>query len=117
MLIPGHRRPANADGSADGKPKHWARYYHGTPEHQRLQRHFSYSDRIRYYWTDPAAEAAVGELLGSLGAAEIPETLISQYLGALYPQVMDGGSVTPAWPELRAAVARSLRPYFDACDR
>ncbi len=28
------------------KPGHWARYYPGTPAHQRLQRHFSYSDRI-----------------------------------------------------------------------
>ncbi len=119
VLIPGHTAALQVRMEALmlEKPKHWARYYHGTPEHQRLQRHFSYSDRIRYYWTDPAAEAAVGELLGSLGAAEIPETLISQYLGALYPQVMDG-SVTPTAPELlRAAVARSLRPYFDACDR
>ena len=58
-----------------------------VPTKQRLQRHFSYSDRIRYYWPDPRASAAVGELFGRL-PDEIPETLISQYLGRLYSDVV-----------------------------
>src|SRR5690349_2049525 len=32
------------------KPGHWKAHYPGTLEEQRVQRHFSYSDRIRYYW-------------------------------------------------------------------
>ena len=31
-------------------PEHWEKYYHGTPDELRVQRHFTYSDRIRYYW-------------------------------------------------------------------
>lgn len=97
------------------KPGHWARYYHGTPAEQRLQRHFSYSDRIRYYWTDPVAQAAVAGLLADLGPAPLPEPLISQYLGAAYPQVMSG-RVAPSAPALlQASVARALAPYFAAC--
>jgi hypothetical protein len=34
-------------------PKNWDKYYHGTDAERALQRHFSYSDRIRYYWPRP----------------------------------------------------------------
>lgn len=97
------------------KPGHWARYYHGTDEHQRLQRHYSYSDRIRYYWTDPRAQAAVDRLLSALGTTPLPKPLISQFLGAAWPEVMDGRTAPTAPALLRAAVARALAPYFAAC--
>ncbi len=106
---------AAMEGLMTARPEHWARYYPGTPDHQRLQRHFSYSDRIRYYWTDPQAEAAVGALMARLGQAPLPEPLISQYLGALYPAVM-AGKVPPTAPALiRAAVTRVLEVYDGAC--
>jgi D-tagatose 6-phosphate 4-epimerase len=97
------------------KPKHWAKYYHGLPDHQRLQRHYSYSDRIRYYWADPEATAAVHDLLAEIGPRPIPETLISQHLGAAYACVMDRTVAPMAQALLRAAVDRALLPYFAAC--
>ena len=97
------------------KPQHWAKYYHGTALHQYLQRHYSYSDRIRYYWTDPVASAAVVDLLARFGDASIPEPLISQHLGAAYGDVMTGQTARTAPALLRAAVKRALTPYFDAC--
>jgi D-tagatose 6-phosphate 4-epimerase len=96
-------------------PKHWAKYYPGTDAHQRLQRHFSYSDRIRYYWTEPAAAAAVTDLMALFGADPIPETLISQHFGWAYPDVMSGGIPPTAPGLLRAAITRVLRIYRDAC--
>src|SRR5690606_26844194 len=72
------------------EPKNWEKYYHGDAEELRLQRHFSYSDRIRYYWPHPEATAAVNSLLERLEGRKIPETLISQYLGTLYPAVASG---------------------------
>jgi D-tagatose 6-phosphate 4-epimerase len=97
------------------RPDHWARYYPGSPDHQHLQRHFSYSDRIRYYWTDPAAQAAVQTLMETLGARDLPEPLISQYLAGLYPQVMRG-EVAPRAPALlRAAITAMLDSYDRAC--
>ncbi|WP_315974444.1 class II D-tagatose-bisphosphate aldolase non-catalytic subunit [Devosia neptuniae] len=32
------------------QPEHWQHYYPGDTVEQRLQRHYSYPDRIRYYW-------------------------------------------------------------------
>ena len=71
------------------RPEHWQSHYHGTPAEQRLQRHFSYSDRIRYYWADPAAQALVTELMAQL-PPRLPETLISQYLAPAWPEVLSG---------------------------
>ncbi|MHC2220376.1 D-tagatose-bisphosphate aldolase, class II, non-catalytic subunit [Rhizobium leguminosarum] len=98
------------------QPASWAGHYGGSPDEQRLQRHFSYSDRIRYYWPDPRASAAVGELFSRL-PNEIPETLISQYLGRLYSDVVSK-RVAPKARELGlAAVDAVLAPYSAATAR
>jgi D-tagatose-1,6-bisphosphate aldolase subunit GatZ/KbaZ len=95
-------------------PAHWLSHYPGTPEEQRLLRHFSYSDRIRYYWPDPRAAAAVERLLGRLDARTIPETLISQHLARLYPPLV-AGKISPRPRELcLAAVNMALDPYYAA---
>ena len=71
-------------------PDNWAKYYHGSTAELALQRHFSYSDRMRYYWPQPEADAAVARLFEVLGDKELPETLIGQYLGARYESVRNG---------------------------
>ncbi|MBA5800038.1 D-tagatose-bisphosphate aldolase, class II, non-catalytic subunit [Rhizobium changzhiense] len=95
------------------QPANWTGHYGGSPDEERLQRHFSYSDRIRYYWPDPRASAAVGELFNRL-PDEIPETLISQYLGRLYSDVVSK-RVAPRARELcLAAIDAALAPYSAA---
>ena len=61
-------------------PENWEKYYPGGPIDQWLQRHFSLSDRIRYYWPSRKAKAAVDDLMVRLGDRSIPAPLISQYL-------------------------------------
>ena len=97
------------------KPGHWAKYYPGSADHQRLQRHFSYSDRIRYYWTDPVALQASADLLALLGDQPLPQPLISQYLGGLYDAVMSGATAPTAPALIRAAITRVLTAYDTAC--
>lgn len=65
------------------KRHHWQSYYHGSDSELRLQRHYSYSDRIRYYWNEPKAQAAVGSLIDMLNQTDIPETVLRQYLPGL----------------------------------
>ncbi len=93
------------------EPRNWQGHYPGTAAEQRLQRHFSYSDRIRYYWTHPTAVAAVDRLLEELATVTIPETLVSQHLGRLYPAVAAGS--LPATPRelCLAAIDLALAPY------
>jgi D-tagatose-1,6-bisphosphate aldolase subunit GatZ/KbaZ len=95
------------------EPSHWAGHYGGTADEQRLQRHFSYSDRIRYYWPDARAAAAVDELLARL-PDEIPETLISQHLARLYPDVVEKRVAPKARDLCLAAVDAALAPYATA---
>jgi D-tagatose-1,6-bisphosphate aldolase subunit GatZ/KbaZ len=40
------------------EPGYWEGYYQGEPAAQRLLRRYSYSDRIRYYWSYPDVEDA-----------------------------------------------------------
>ncbi len=95
------------------EPSHWAGHYGGTADEQRLQRHFSYSDRIRYYWPDARAAAAIDELLARL-PDEIPETLISQHLARLYPDVVEKRVAPKAHDLCLAAVDAALAPYATA---
>lgn len=92
-------------------PSNWQKYLHGTPDDLRRERHFGYADRIRYYWPDPAAQSALARLDARLDGRRIPETLVSQYLGALYPGVA-AGHLEPTPHALQiAAVERVLRQY------
>ena len=36
-------------------------HYRGDPEEQRILRHFSYSDRTRYYWASSPAQTQYGD--------------------------------------------------------
>jgi D-tagatose-1,6-bisphosphate aldolase subunit GatZ/KbaZ len=96
------------------KPAYWESHYPGTLEEQRLQRHFSYSDRIRYYWPDPRAVGAVDQLMKRLESRPIPETLVSQYLPRVYPAVAAGKISAQPRSLCLAAVDGALDPYYAA---
>ena len=96
-------------------PGYWQSHYQGDPDDQRVLRHFSYSDRIRYYWASPAPQEAVRRLLDRLTGARIPEPLISQFLPKLYPRVA-GGALDPIPRTLVLEAVRDvLRIYASAC--
>jgi D-tagatose-1,6-bisphosphate aldolase subunit GatZ/KbaZ len=61
------------------EPAFWAKHYQGDPARLRILRHFSYADRIRYYWAGPEATAATARLRASLETAHLPPPLLSQY--------------------------------------
>ncbi|MBW9115520.1 D-tagatose-bisphosphate aldolase, class II, non-catalytic subunit [Rhizobium cauense] len=95
------------------QPQHWAGHYTGSADELRLQRHFSYSDRIRYYWPDKQAASAVDKLISGL-PDPIPETLISQYLARVYPDVVTGRVASRARDLCLAAIDAALAPYSAA---
>lgn len=99
------------------EPHYWDRYYHGDDDALRVQRHFSYSDRIRYYWPFAAASRAVEEMFLAFGDEPIPETLVSQYLPQLYPRVARGQGDSSARELVLAAIGQVLGQYGEACGR
>ena len=98
-----------------GRPADWQPYYGGSPEEQRIARHFSYSDRIRYYWSLPEARAAVDDLLARLGDRPLPETMVSQYLPRLYPRVAEGSLAGTPRALIDASIRDVLGTYRAAC--
>ncbi|HTW08240.1 MAG TPA: D-tagatose-bisphosphate aldolase, class II, non-catalytic subunit [Acidimicrobiales bacterium] len=96
-----------------GDPRYWQAYYSG--DKQAWLRHYSYSDRIRYYWPYPAAQQAVERLFAHLSESPVPEPLISQFLPALYPRVASGTLAARPRELVLAAVGEVLRAYAAAC--
>lgn len=62
------------------QPEQWRRYYHGTPHQQFIDRQYSLSDRVRYYWPQPQVQQAVDTLMNNLRQRPVPLALLSQYL-------------------------------------
>ncbi|MCX8025146.1 MAG: D-tagatose-bisphosphate aldolase, class II, non-catalytic subunit [Thermanaerothrix sp.] len=71
-------------------PKHWVKYYRGDEKALAIARRYSFSDRIRYYWTTPAVEQAFQRLRLNLSQIKIPLTLLSQFLPQQYYKVREG---------------------------
>ena len=80
-------------------PAYWEKYYRNNENEKHLQRIYSYSDRIRYYWADVQVNEALTRLIKNLTDNKIPHTLISQYLPEEYFALKEG-SVTENPEEL-----------------
>lgn len=68
----------------------WRKYYHGPMPQKRYARAFSFSDRARYYLTDPDVCGALRMLLDNLDRVGIPLSLLDQYLPIQYARVRAG---------------------------
>ncbi len=91
-------------------PAYWQAHIHG-PE-QRLQRHFGLADRIRYYWPEPKAQAAVQRLLTDLADKRLPDpVLVAHFSAAEIAAAHESRHSLPRALAL-ARVQSALRPYF-----
>jgi D-tagatose-bisphosphate aldolase class II non-catalytic subunit len=97
------------------EPNYWQRYYPGTPDEQHVLRHYSYSDRIRYYWPHEQAERAVARLMATLRGRTIPEPLVAQFLAEDSEAVRSGECAATAEALLERGVTRMLQLYGRAC--
>ena len=79
-------------------------------------RHYSFSDRVRYYWPVPAVDVAVNRLMASLGEQVIPLPLIGQFLGRLAAGVASGRVQPIARDLVLANIGLTLNDYDFATD-
>jgi tagatose-1,6-bisphosphate aldolase non-catalytic subunit AgaZ/GatZ len=96
-------------------PEPWRTHYHGSSADLRVLRHYSYSDRIRYFWPEPEAVTAVDRLFERLEGVVIPPPLISQFLPRFYERVAAGALPGDARVLAVEAVRDVLRGYAAAC--
>lgn len=68
--------------------QYWKGYYE-EGEGLSLQLLYSYSDRMRYYWSNDTIQKSVSVLLNNLEFVVMPNTLISQYFPNQYLKILE----------------------------
>lgn len=106
--------PSNIRGvfndQMNAQPEYWQGYYSGSEEELRILKTYSYSDRIRYYWSDKKVAAALDGLIESLQVNPVPQTLISQaFMGLEFGEMPDCPKAL-----IEQHVQRCVRRYFGA---
>lgn len=96
-------------------PSYWRSYYRGDEDEVRRDLIYSYSDRCRYYWHQPAIQEEIARLIGNLGRSPIPLTLVSQYLPLEYEAIRAGELQAVSGRMIQYHIRRVLRVYADAC--
>ena len=71
-------------------PSNWVKHYHGTEEEIRIKRMYSYSDRCRYYLTQPEVVSAMEKLLRNMDSVTVPMGMLHQFMPLQYYKVRDG---------------------------
>ncbi|OGO27403.1 MAG: hypothetical protein A2Z16_04350 [Chloroflexi bacterium RBG_16_54_18] len=96
-------------------PKSWEPYYQRDGVELRVARKYSYSDRARYYWTEPSLQQSLSQLFENLEYYPIPETLISQYLPAQYSRLRSGSLQLSPMELVIDHICDAILPYIQAC--
>jgi len=99
------------DRAMSSNPKYWASYYHGENKQLTQLKHFSYSDRIRYYWAEETVNDALQRLIENLEHSRISETVISQYFPYREFQELKASPRQLISDHINLCVAR----YYKAC--
>ena len=98
------------------RPDHWQRYYHGEGHALTVDLQYSLSDRMRYYWPDPAIEQARQRLFDNLRADPPPISLISQFLPHALHALRTGTASNDPLSLAMAHISAVLDDYHHACN-
>lgn len=97
------------------QPGYWQRYYHSEGHALTVDLQYSLSDRIRYYWPDPAIEQARQRLFDNLRANPPPMSLISQFLPHALRALRTGVATRDPLSLTIAHLRAALDDYHHAC--
>ncbi|MBP1805820.1 class II D-tagatose-bisphosphate aldolase non-catalytic subunit [Rubellimicrobium aerolatum] len=94
-------------------PRHWQKHLDPWAADLRLQRHTSYADRIRYYWPQPEAQAALSRLRAAFEGRTLPDPFLLQAFAPATLDRAEGLSDLPrAQALIQASVQEALAPYL-----
>ena len=80
----------NIEKSMVKNPEYWIKHYRGNEQEKAFSRKYSFSDRIRYYWSKKEVAQSLDILINNLRSVEIPSSLISQFLPIQYEAIRNG---------------------------
>lgn len=103
------------DQIMSNNPDYWQGYYDGSPLEVEINRHFSFSDRIRYYWSDNSVNQALKKLIANLDEKTIPISLISQYFPIQFNKIQCGILDNSPMSLIIDHIKIELLKYVDAC--
>jgi D-tagatose-bisphosphate aldolase class II non-catalytic subunit len=95
----------------ESDPRHWIDYI-ANDNRAAAMRIFGLSDRLRYYWPQPAIQDALRHLRANIDAAEPEIGLLTQYVGGA--EQRDGLSTSEA--TIQAKVGAVVARYRAACN-
>lgn len=98
------------------QPKNWQKHYHGDAYQLRFARKYSFSDRARYYLPDPAVDESISILINNINAAQIPMTLLSQFMPLQYEAVRSGRIQLTAEDLIVDRIGNYIDDYIYAVD-
>lgn len=96
--------------------KYWKPYYNGKHSSTMLNLHFSFSDRIRYYWTDARIQKALQEMFTNIDEAAIPLSVLSQYMPNQYQKVSSGTLSLDTTSLVLDKIGEVVGQYSRACN-
>lgn len=97
-------------------PSNWEKHYHGTRTDIAISMNFSYSDRCRYYMTDPRVDEAVDLLIDNINNAKVPLTLISQYMPSQYTHLRENKQGVSAQWLIKDKIKDLINDYIYATE-
>jgi len=118
VLLPASQRsdlPAILDQAMQQDPRYWKKYYLGSAAEQAFKRQYSRSDRIRYYWSRPDVQAALGRLMRNLQSQRIPLQLWLKHAKQAALALAERGAELAPRAIISEHIASRLRVYFEAC--
>lgn len=96
-------------------PRHWKSYYTGSETEIDQSLRYSFSDRIRYYWTDRAVRDSLRRLFENLNRKSIPLPLLSQYLPHEYELIREGRLAASPEALILSHLERVIDDYSSVC--
>jgi D-tagatose-1,6-bisphosphate aldolase subunit GatZ/KbaZ len=104
------------DNTMVKNPGNWMKYYHGKSSSIAIARKYSFSDRCRYYLPVDEVRKSIDVMMKNLKSAEIPLTLISQYMPVQYAKIRKGLMNNDPESLVKDRVVNCIDTYMDAMD-
>lgn len=105
---------ASIESAMRRRPEAWQSHYKGDAETLAYLRHFSLSDRLRYYWQDAEVAESARRLITNLERRPLPLPLVSQYFPGAVRSIDEGRLAARPRDLILAHVETCLKPYAAA---